>query len=121
MELEKIEHVFSICLLESAEQIDLTREFVFLQKTPDELSLVCESSYAPSDAIKVDAGWNALRVSGQLDFNQTGVIARIASILAGVGISIFVISTYNTDYVLIKAESYEKGINELACNDYVVK
>ena len=121
MELQRIECSFSICLIESAEHVDLTREFVFLQKTPDELSLVCESSCAPPNAIKVDAGWKALRVSGQLDFNQVGVIARISKVLAGVGISIFVISTFNTDYVLIKAENYEKGIGELVCNGYIVR
>ena len=121
MELQRLEHAFSICLIESAEQVDLAREFVFLQKTPDELSLVCESSFAPSNAIKVDAGWKALRVSGQLDFNQTGVIARISKILADAGISIFVISTFNTDYVLMKVENYEKGIGELVCNGYVVR
>ena len=121
MELQRIDRVFSICLIESTKHIDLTQEFVFLQKTADELSLVCESSCAPPNAIKVDTGWKALRVSGQLDFNQVGVIAGIANILAGAGISIFVISTFNTDYVLIKAENYEKAIGELVCNGYVVK
>ena len=120
MELQKIEYDFSVCKIRNVGQVDFTREFVFLQKTPDEISLVCESAYVPQNAITVEAGWKALRITGLLDFGLVGVIAKIANILAEVEISIFVISTYDTDYILLKAESFSKGVQELERHDYVI-
>ena len=121
MELQKIECDFSVCKIRSIEQADFTREYVFLQKTSDEISLVCESTCVPPNAITVEAGWKALRISGLLDFGLVGVIAKIANILADVEISIFVISTFNTDYILLKAENFFKGTQELVRHGYVIQ
>ena len=120
MELQKIEYDFSVCKIDNITQVDFSREFVFLQKTPEEISLVCESACAPPDAIAIEAGWKALKVSGVLDFGMIGVLAKISNILAEVEISIFVVSTYNTDYILLKAENFDRGINALIRNGYVV-
>jgi len=121
MELQKLEYDFTVCQTNTFEHVDFTREFVFLSKTDDEISLVCESAYAPSKAIASEAGWKALKISGILDFGMIGVIAKIATLLAEVDISIFVISTYNTDYILVKSENFEKSIHVLECNGYVIK
>jgi len=121
LELQKVECDFSVCKIDNIDDIDFTREFVFLQKTPDEVSLVCESAYVPSSAIAVVTGWKALQVSGVLDFDLIGIIAKIANILAEVEISIFVVSTYDTDYFLLKAEDFDRGIQELLRNGYVIK
>ena len=120
MELQKLRHDFTVCKIESLEQVNFTREFVFLSKTDDEISLVCESDYVPPNAIASEAGWKALKISGILDFGMVGVIAKISNILAEAGISVFVVSTYNTDYILVKAESFEKSVQILARNDYIV-
>jgi len=120
MDLQKIECDFSVCKIRNVEQVDFTREFVFLQKTPDEISLVCESAYVPSNTTTVEAGWKALRISGLLDFRLVGVIAKIANILAEAEISIFVISTFNTDYILLKSENFAKGIQELMRQGYAI-
>ena len=56
MQLQKLEHEFSVCKIESLEQVDFTREFVFLSKTDDEISLVCESDYIPANAIASETG-----------------------------------------------------------------
>ena len=121
MELQRIGYDFSICKIDHIEQVDFTREFVFLSKTSDEISLVCETDYAPPGVIVSEHGWKALKISGILDFGMIGVIAKISNILAEAEISIFVVSTYNTDYVLLKAENFDRGLQVLVSNGYVVK
>ena len=121
MELQRLEYDFTVCQINTFEHVDFTREFVFLSKTDDEISLVCESAYAPSNATASEAGWKALKISGILDFGMIGVIAKIATLLAEVDISIFVISTYNTDYILVKSENFKKSVHVLECNGYVIE
>jgi len=111
---------FSVCKLGGVENIDLSHEYVFLQKTDEEISLVCETRHTPENAVAAEAGWKALRVTGILDFSLIGVIAKITAVLAGAGISVFAMSTYNTDYILIKAENVERGIKALVANGYIM-
>ena len=120
MTLQKIECEFTVCKIPHIEQIDFTREFVFLSKTADEISLVCETNYAPPNVIASEPGWRALKIAGVLDFGMVGVIANISSILAEAGISIFVVSTYNTDYILLKNENFDKGIQVLMHSGYMI-
>ena len=87
-------------------------------KTPDEISFVCESTNVPSGVIQSEAGWKALKIAGVLEFGQIGIIAKIANILAEAEIGIFVVSTYDTDYILLKTENYAGGIQKLASNGY---
>ena len=121
MELQKLEHNFTVCKVETTEQVDFSREFVFLSKTDEEISLVCESEYVPSNATASEAGWKGLRIVGVLDFGLVGVLAKIANILAESGISIFAVSTYNTDYIFIKAIHFDKAIQTLTSNGYTLK
>jgi len=121
MELIKLSGDFSVCKIKSPEQIDFSQEFVFLSKTDDEISLVCDSFRVPPGTIDYEPNWKGLKISGVLDFGMIGVIAKISNILAEAGISIFVISTYNTDYVFVKAENYDKCTYELMRSGYVVK
>ena len=93
--------------------MDFTRPFVFLSKTDDEISLVCESEHVPSNVIVEEPSWRAFRVAGTLDFGLIGIIASITSVLAEAGISVFVISTYDTDYVLLKSHNFEQAISLL--------
>ena len=121
MELQKLDQDFTVCKIDSIDKVDFTRDFVFLSKTDDEISLVCESAFVPSTVIASEAGWKALKISGILDFGMLGVISKISSLLAKEGISIFVVSTYNTDYILVKAASFDKCVQTLACNGYTIK
>jgi len=121
MELQKLAYDFSVCKIDHIEQVDFTQEFVFLSKTPDEISLVCETGSMPPCVIASEPGWKALQVSGVLDFGMIGVIANISNLLAEAGISIFVVSTYNTDYILLKVENFDRGIQILERNGYVIK
>ncbi|SDM91531.1 hypothetical protein SAMN05192585_10785 [Acetanaerobacterium elongatum] len=93
---------FAVCKLGSLMEIDFKADFVFFAKTDDELSLVCQADKVPKDAIATEADWKALKIEGVLDFSLTGVISAISSALAESKIPVFVVSTYNTDYVLVK-------------------
>lgn len=72
-----------------------------LVRTPDELSLVCPEQAAPS-GVRAETGWAALKVLGPLDFALTGVLASLAGPLARAGVSIFAVSTFDTDYLLVR-------------------
>ena len=75
--------------------------FYSVTKTPDETSVVCLEDLVPTDA-KTERGWKIIAMQGPLDFALTGVLASVASPLAEAKVSIFAISTYDTDYILVK-------------------
>jgi len=120
MELESVEYDLTVCKIDSIEHVDFTSELVFLSKTADEISLVCETDRVPQNTIESEPGWKALKVAGVLDFGMIGVVAKISNILAESRISIFVVSTYNTDYVLMKSEDFDSGVQALEKNGYIV-
>ncbi len=86
--------------------------FYSITRTPDELSIVCAEAQVPGD-VKPEGGWRAFKVEGTLDFALTGVLESIARPLADAKVSIFAVSTFNTDYVLVKEESVERAIQAL--------
>lgn len=118
MELKAIDRDFSVCQVKDLSGVDFQSEFVFAGKTDEELSLVCETTRAPRDCVSRDDGWKAFRIQGVLDFSLIGILSKISTILAENGIGIFAISTYNTDYVLVKAENFAKALEALACRGY---
>lgn len=120
MEIKKIHQEFSVCQVEDFSLVNLGSEYSFIGKTDEEKSLVCITSDIPSNVIHRDDGWKAFRIQGVLDFSLIGILSEIATILADNGISIFAISTYNTDYVLIKKENYQKGLEVLKSSGYEI-
>jgi len=94
-----------------------TEEFYNIVQTNEELSLVCSDSIA-IDAEKTEPNWRIIKVLGPLEFSLTGVIARISQLLADAKISIFVISTFDTDYVMLKSEKLEQAKYVLESNKY---
>lgn len=120
MELKKINQEFSVCKVEDFSLVNLDVEYVFIGKTDEEKSLVCSTSDVPANVIERDDGWKAFRIQGVLDFSLVGILSKIATILADNGISIFAVSTYNTDYVLIKKDSFEQAIDVLVQAGYIV-
>jgi len=111
--LEQINLDFSVCKIADIKDVDFSRPFMFLSKTDQELSLVCETDYVPSTATDREDDWKAFRVAGTLDFGMIGVISKLTSKLAEEGISVFVVSTYNTDYILVKSYNYKKALHIL--------
>ena len=120
MELQIIEHEFSVCKIEDLEQVNFCEDYVFLLKAPDEITLVCKSEHVPTNNIASESGWRALKVAGVLVFGMIGVIAKISKILSEAKISIFVTSTYNTDYFFIKEDYFCKALQVLKQNGYTV-
>lgn len=87
-------------------------EFVAVTKSAEELSIVAPESLH-LDGGHVSGGWRALKVLGPLDFALTGILAGLATALANAGVSIFAVSTYDTDYVLVKQETLDAAIAAL--------
>ena len=120
MELKILKQDFSIGKLHDVSQADLQNEFCFFAKTDQENSLVCPTEFMPEDMIEREDGWRAFRIQGILDFSLIGILAEISSMLADHKIGIFVISTYNTDYILTKAENFERAVRVLADHGYEI-
>ena len=120
MELKALPYSFTICKLKSDEQIDYSGEFCFIGKTDEEISLVCKSEDAPTDTIERDDGWKCFKIQGVLDFSLIGILSRISSVLAENKIGIFAVSTYNTDYILVKEENFRKAIISLESEGYII-
>lgn len=81
-------------------------------RTRDELSIVCRADAVP-EGTKCEAGWRCLKVKGPLDFGLTGILAAITAPLAAAGIPVFAVCTYDTDYVMVKAERLESAVDVL--------
>lgn len=120
MEIKKIDYEFSVCKLDILPAADLTKEFYFLGKTDEEISLVCITDDVPGHVIQRDDGWKAFRIEGTLDFSLIGILAKISALLAENRIGIFAISTYNTDYILTKQENYARALQILSEAGYHV-
>jgi hypothetical protein len=85
------------------------RDFLAVVRTPRELSIVCADDAVPASHTEVERGFRALAVVGTLDFALTGIVAALAAPLAAAGISIFGISTYDTDHILVRATSLDEA------------
>lgn len=106
---------FAICRLSASAALPawaLVGSFCAVTRTSEELSIVCVEQQAPADGI-CQRGWRCLKIAGPLDFSLTGVLASLAAPLAGVGVSIFAISTYDTDYLLVQEAQLDAAIEAL--------
>ena len=86
---------------------------VSVTRTADELSIVCPEAAVPTD-LPAQRGFRGLRVRGPLDFSVVGVLASLAGPLAAAGVSLFALSTYDTDYLLVRAADLERAVAALA-------
>lgn len=93
-------------------------EFVSITRTPAELSIVCRDT--PDLPGRVEPGWRCLAVDGTLSFDQVGILASLAQPLADVEVSIFVVSTYDTDYLLVKEDRLKEAEAALRAAGHVL-
>ncbi len=121
MELKVLKQELSVCKVREVPAAVHGTELYFIGKTDEELSLVCETNVAPGDAIAREDGWRGFRIEGVLDFSLTGILSRISGVLADAEIGIFAVSTYNTDYVLVRAENLGPAMAALSAAGYAVK
>jgi hypothetical protein len=106
---------FAVCRLEPDTSIPewAFRDVFSITRTDEELSIVCHEEFVAAGTV-CEGGWSGLKVQGPLDFGLTGVMASLVGPLAEAGISIFAISTYNTDYLLVKSARLQEAIEVLA-------
>lgn len=122
MELEVLPGRMAVCRLEADSPVPAWAKgqaLFSLTRTAEEFSIVCEEESVPEN-ILAERGWRALKVQGPLAFSMIGVLAELSSFLAGAGVSIFVLSTFDTDYMLVKEERLETAIQTLRHRGYQV-
>lgn len=102
MELELLPYDLTICKTERPVFCE-NSPLWFAAATDRECSLVCVSGFEPADAAAGDAGWKAFRVGGTLDLSLVGILSQLSALLARGGIALFALSTFDTDYLLVRA------------------
>lgn len=120
MNIKVIEEDFVVCKVEDLSQVNYNDKFCFIGKTDEELSLVCTEKSLPSNTIEVDKGWKCFRIEGILDFSLIGILSKITTILAENNIGVFAVSTYNTDYVMVKSTCFDLALQILKRNNYEI-
>lgn len=110
-----LENMVGICKLDVNAMIPTWAyrgNFFSVTKTPEELSIVCSETAIPANVL-CEKSWKVLKIQGPLDFGLVGVLAKISSSLARAGVSIFAISTYNTDYILVREAFLNTALHAL--------
>ena len=120
MILERLEHRLTVCKTASVGEIGTDGGFFFLAKTDGEISLVCPTEDVPEKTVAREDGWRAFRVRGPLEFGLVGILSRLTGVLAERGIGIFAVSTYDTDYILVKEEAFDIAADALTRAGYEV-
>ncbi len=120
MELKKLDYKLTVCKVTDVSDIDMSAGFYFIGKTDEELSLVCRTEDVPDNTIERDDGWRGFYICGVLDFSLIGILSKLSGILAEHKIGIFAVSTYNTDYILVKEENFERALELLASEEYEI-
>ena len=121
MELTEIKGNLTVCKLADMSNMDTTKEFFFLAKTDDEISLVCKTEDVPNKCTEREDGWKGFYINGVLEFSMVGILAKLSNLLADNGISIFAVSTYTTDYILVKSGHWKKTVDVLEKAGYKFK
>ena len=120
MKLKRLDCDLTVCKLPSLEGVDFDADFCFIAKTDEELSLVCRTDAAPANALAREDGWKGFRVQGPLDFSLIGILSGLSGVLAENGIGLFAVSTYDTDYILVKKENFSRAADVLAKAGYEI-
>ncbi len=120
MELKTIAYDLTVCKVAALGDINTASDFFFIGKTDEELSLVCKTEDTPFRTVEREDGWKGFRIRGVLDFSLVGILSKLSGILAEHNIGIFAVSTYNTDYILVKKERFEQALEVLASEGYTV-
>ncbi len=117
LKLSVLPQTFAICRLEKNTPVPewalRGSQFSSITASSEEISIVCDETVVPPD-VKAVKGWRAFMVEGQLDLAMTGVIASLTAPLAEAGISVFTLSTFATDYLLVKAERLDDAVDVLS-------
>lgn len=118
MKLKLLPYELSVCKFGSNEDVNYNLDFCFFAKTDNEISLVCKTDDVPSSVLCRDDGWRGFYFFGTLDFSLIGILSRITAVLAENNIGIFAVSTFDTDYILVKSENFDKAVSVLKLSGY---
>jgi uncharacterized protein len=123
MNLEVIDGHFAVCRLDAGSEVpswvDRSSGFTSITRTSDELSVICAYDEVPV-GVPMEGPWRALRVQGPIVMTLIGVVASLAGALADAGISIFAISTFDTDYILVHEPDFDDAVGALTRAGHVV-
>jgi putative acetyltransferase len=114
---------FAVCKLPGGSAIPawVTAGNLFsITRTPDELSIVCDETAVPAGVV-CERGWRCLRVAGAMPFTLVGVLASLTAPLTTASVGVFVVSTFDTDYLLVKAGDFEKAVTALRAVGHTVE
>lgn len=120
IELEILSYKLTVCKVGDVAEVNADSPFYFVGRTDEEISLVCKTEETPEGATERDDGWRTFRIRGVLDFSLIGILSGISTVLAENKIGIFAVSTFNTDYILVKEENFERAIKALDKAGYKV-
>lgn len=115
LSFEELSGRYAVCRLAPGEPVPAwvpSGGVVSCTRTHDELSIVCMEGSVPPD-VQAERGWRGFRIRGALDFSLVGVLAEVAQCLADAGISLFCLSTYDTDYFLVKEDAFDRAKEHL--------
>ncbi len=118
--LSLLSDTFAICRLEPDADIPswaLAEDFCSITRTVEELSLVCLQEVVP-EGTRAEKGYRCLKVEGPLDFSLTGILSSLTIPLAQAGISVLAISTFDTDYLLVKETQVDRAVQKLSQAGY---
>lgn len=119
--LQRLRGGFAVCRLRELPPALPPEAVWFLSRTPDEISLVIEAAHIPAGCARVEHGFTALRVAGTLDFALVGVLAELTALLAQAGISVFTVSTYDTDYLLLREMTLSVALAALEAGGWAIR
>ncbi|NCA99657.1 MAG: ACT domain-containing protein [Clostridia bacterium] len=114
---------YGICRLDKGSETPswaVSGDLFSVTRTAEELSVVCPEQNIP-DGVKAERDWRILKVIGPLDFSLTGILAAISSALAASQISLFALSTYDTDYILVKEKDIDWAIDVLKKEQFEIE
>ena len=120
MTLEYLPQTFTVAKIPHQTPIP-EGEFVFTARTDTEFSLVCPTSSVPEYTIIREDGWRGMRIAGTLELSLIGILAKLSAVLAGAGVGIFAVSTFDTDYIFIKEENLTRAKDALQNAGYGIQ
>lgn len=117
MDLHIIDKDFAIYKVSKIDNSIFNNEYVFVGKTDDELSIICEADIVPENVLQAESGWRCFRIAEDAAFEKYGMIAFLSKIIAKEQTGILVVATYDTDYILIKETKFLSVKNALERNE----
>ena len=118
--IEILPYRLTICKVADIADIDLDAGFYFIGRTDEEISLVCRTENTPKNVTERNDEWKGFRIRGTLDFSLIGILSKITGVLADSQIGVFAVSTYNTDYILVREDDLIRATDALEAAGYSI-